>query len=293
MMSRNWLTVTRNVSRPASQHKANTSSGVSQLGTKGFSVCVYSLVERCVCVSVVFLSIPDEVSSAALPSLYQAVWSASACTFLVSSSLVSVCTFLVSSSLVCQCLYLPCTKQFGQCLYLPCIKQFGLPVSIPSLYQAVWSASVCTFLVPSSLVCQCLYLPCIKQCVVCQCLYLPCIKQCGLYLPCIKQFGLSVCVPVSVPSLYQAVWSASVCTFLVSSSLVCQCVCQCLYLPCIKQFGLQVSVPSLYQAVWSVSVCTFLVSSSLVCQFLLVVQIMQTTTECLHVLLVSKECTSL
>ena len=58
----------------------------------------------------------------------------------------------------------------------------------------------------------------------------------SVYLPCIKQFGLPV--SLSLPSLYQAVWSASFSqfTFLVSSSLVCQFLS--VYLPCIKQFGL-------------------------------------------------------
>ena len=115
----------------------------------------------------------------------------------------------------------------------------------------------------------------------------------SLYLPYIKQFGLpvSVCCAVYtflissslicqflsvaqfIPSLYQAVWSASF------------CLLPSLYLPYIKQFGLPVSV--------CCAVYTFLISSSLVCQFLSVAQFMQTTTKRVFLWYRSQRCAHL
>ena len=117
-----------------------------------------------------------------------------------------------------------------QLSHLPCMKYFGLPVSVswatfhvPSTLGLPVSVSWVTFHVPSTLVCQCLSaeLPSMYQ-------VLWSASVCQLsYLPCIKYFGL----PVSVS------WV----TFHVPSTLVCQC--------------LSAELPSMYQVLWSASVC--------------------------------------
>ena len=173
-------------------------------------------------------------------------------------------TFHVSSPLVCQCLSAEWPSMYQvlwsasvcQPSHLPCIKYCGLSAESPSMYQVLWSASVC------------------------QLSYLPCIKYCGLPVSVSwATFHVSSTLvwqflSAELPSMYQVLWSAS--------------VCQLSYLPCIKYCGLPAEVPSMNQVLWSDSFCqlsylpwiksfgltvsvswaTFHVSSPLVWQFL-------------------------
>ena len=247
--------------------------------------------------------------SAELPSMYQVLLSDSFCSYHVSSPLVwqflqqlpSMNQVLLSDSF-CQLSYLPWIKSFGltvsvsrvtfhessplvwQCLSAEYLLVWQcLSAELPSMYQVLWSDSVCqlsylpwiksfgltvsvswaTFHESSPLVWQCLSaeLPSMNQVLwsdseLCQLSYLPCHQ--------VKSFGLTVSVSwatfhESSPLVWQCL-SAE--TFHESSPLVWQClsaelpsmnqvlwsdsVCQLSYLPWIKSFGLSVSeLPSM------------------------------------------------